>query len=170
MTERVDQRPPQGHGLESPGHMGQTWKVLNARICVFGSCRDLFCLPLFWSLEEEVRGSHGASVFTTPLSVWMEVQCDHVAQAVCAHTHPGQDREVPATLYGARPREGLTPRKVPPASLSSKGFVLLQTYTSPAAPCPIPPIHFSQFLLTILHSFYSRRKEGCFPLHQHVLP
>lgn len=169
MTERVDQRPPQGHGLESPGHMGQTWKVLNARIGGFGSCRDLSCLPLFWSLEEEVRGSHGASVFTIPLHVDASAVRPRGPGSVCS-SPPGAGRGGAGhSVWGPDPGRvsllGGSPQVLSPqrASSSSKRTPAL------LHPAPYPPSIFLSSCFTILH-FYSRRKEGCFPVHQHMLP
>lgn len=155
LTRKADQRPLKGPWTRKPRAY-----AAGVEGALFQGAAVLLCLPLFQSLEEEVRASHTDSVLAphSPCG-WKCSVTTWPRQCVLVPTRGRRGRCLPLSV-GARPRGGLTPRKVSMGSLSPKGFILPQRHTTPILPCPIPPVHVSISFLPYCTSSTPQEKRA----------
>lgn len=151
----MEQRPLQDHGLEDPGHMGQRLKIFDEIMYIFG-CSQPILPSSFLEFERRGRASQLLLYFTL-LSTWMEVQCDHVTQVMCAHHHLGQDRKAPLSLSASCSVEGLPRFSLP------KGLCPSPKTQQPCPILPHPPTYFPQFLLSHT-ALLVQEKGGSLPI------
>ena len=153
------------HGLKSPGHMQQVWKVLYFRVLL--SCSAF----LFSTVWKKRWGRLTLPLYLAPHSLcgWKCSVTTWPRQCVLVPTRGRRGRCLPLSV-GARLREG------PHSQEGLNGFSLpKRLHPSPKTHQPCSTLHhtpgsFPHFFLALPYFFYSTRKEGCFLFHQHVLP